>query len=134
MAESAGKQNLNCIAPEFLVADVRKAAEYYRDQLGFWIGDYLEDPPAFVIVERDGQRFMLSRMGGGRGGSNRAHKRVAIDAYIWARDVDSLHAEFAARGARSLTEPCEQFYGMREIELLDLDGYVLCFGSPVPQR
>jgi uncharacterized glyoxalase superfamily protein PhnB len=134
MDENRSKPNLNSIAPQFLVADVRAAAEYYRDRLGFWIGEYLEDPPAFVIVERDGQRIMLSRMEGGRGGPNRTHKPVAIDAYIWAQDVDSLHAEFAARGARSLTEPCDQFYGMREIQVVDLDGYVIYFGAPVPRR
>ncbi len=134
MDENRTKPNLNGIAPQFLVADVRAAAEYYRDRLGFKINEYLEDPPVFVIVERDGQRIMLSRVEGGRGGPNRADKRIAIDAYIWARDVDRLHAEFAARGARSLTEPCDQFYGLREIEVLDLDGYVICFGSPVSQR
>jgi uncharacterized glyoxalase superfamily protein PhnB len=133
MAESGKRENLTGIAPQFLVEDVRAAAEYYRDRLGFKINEYLEDPPVFVIVERDGQRIMLSRVEGGRGGSNRTHKSYAIDAYIWARDVDSLHAEFAASGARSLTEPCDQFYGLREIEVLDLDGYVLCFGSPVPR-
>jgi uncharacterized glyoxalase superfamily protein PhnB len=134
MDESGEKENLNAIAPQFLVADVRKAAEYYRDRLGFWIGEYLDDPPAFVIVGRDGQRMMLSRIEGGRGGPNRMHKAVAIDAYIWARDVDSLHAEFAGRGAKSLTEPCDQSYGMREIEVVDLDGYVIRFGAPVAPR
>jgi hypothetical protein len=61
------------IAPYFLVADVIKAAEYYRDKLGFTIrGYFFEDPPVFGMVGRgDGQIIMLSLMEGGRGGSNR---------------------------------------------------------------
>jgi uncharacterized glyoxalase superfamily protein PhnB len=134
MAEAGKRENLTGIAPQFLVADVRKAAEYYRDRLGFKINEYLEDPPVFVIVERDGQRIMLSRIEAGRGGPNRTHKPFAIDAYIWARDVDVLHAEFKRRGVLSLSEPCDQFYGLREIEVADLDGYVICFGAPIPSR
>jgi Bleomycin resistance protein-like N-terminal len=33
------------IAPHFLVADVARAAECYRDKLGFEIGPYFQNPP-----------------------------------------------------------------------------------------
>lgn len=33
------------IAPEFLVPNVKEAAEYYRDVLGFEINSYFLDPP-----------------------------------------------------------------------------------------
>jgi hypothetical protein len=61
------------VAPEFLVADVTKAAEHYRDKLGFRIvGYFFEDPPVFAMVGRDDQIIMLSLVEGSRGGSNRA--------------------------------------------------------------
>jgi len=42
------------IAPFFLVADVTKAAEFYRDRLGFKIiGYFFEDLPVFAMVGRD---------------------------------------------------------------------------------
>jgi hypothetical protein len=73
------------VAPEFLVADVTKAAEHYRDRLGFRIvGYFFEDPPVFAMVGRDDQIIMLSLVEGSRGGSNRNHKREAIDAYLWS--------------------------------------------------
>src|SRR5580704_2979096 len=73
------------IAPYFLVADVVKAAEHYRDKLGFTIrGYFFEDPPVFAMVGRgDDQTIMLRLAGGRSGGSNRAHEPEALDAYLW---------------------------------------------------
>src|SRR5229473_8404659 len=74
------------IAPFFLVADVVRAAEYYRDKLGFTIrGYFFEDPPVFAMVGRDDQIVMLSLMTAGRGGSNRNHNDDALDAYDLGR-------------------------------------------------
>jgi hypothetical protein len=42
------------VAPFFLVADVVRAAEYYRDKLGFRsVGYFFEEPPVFAMVGRD---------------------------------------------------------------------------------
>ncbi len=122
------------IAPYFLVADVVKAAEHYRDRLGFTIrGYFFEDPPVFAMVARDDQIVMPSLMEGGRGGSNRGHKDIGLDAYLWVDDVDALHAEFRRNGADIVMPPTLRVYGMKELEVRDLDGYVLCFGEDVPQ-
>ena len=40
------------ISPCFLVDDVVKSAEYYRDVLGFHFERYWGEPPCFVIVIR----------------------------------------------------------------------------------
>jgi len=121
------------IAPFFLVADVVRAAEYYRDKLGFTIrGYFFEEPPVFAMVGRDDQIVMLSLMDTGRGGSNRGHKDDALDAYLWVDDVDALHAEFQRSGAAIVTGPQLRIYGMKELEVRDLDGYVICFGEDVP--
>jgi uncharacterized glyoxalase superfamily protein PhnB len=122
--------NLTAIAPQFLVEDVVRAAEYYRDKLGFAIGPYFEDPPVFVIVRRDDARIMLGLAEHGRGGSNRKWREAGIDAYLWVNDVDSLYAQFTANGVEVSGPPCLQFYGIREIEVRDLDGYILTFGQP----
>jgi uncharacterized glyoxalase superfamily protein PhnB len=121
------------IAPFFLVADVTKAAEFYRDKLGFKIiGYFFEEPPVFAMVGRDDKIIMLSLMQGGRGGSNRAHKSEAVDAYLWTDDVDALHADFSGNGVEIVMPPTLRIYGMKELEIRDLDGYVLCFGEDVP--
>ena len=120
------------IAPHFLVADVARAAEYYRDRLGFEIGPYFQDPPVFVIVQREGAAIQLSRMEGGRGGSNRKWKDEAFDAYVWVADVDRLHREVAAKQAAILQTPLLKEYGMKEMDVRDVDGYVIRFGEDIP--
>jgi len=121
------------IAPFFLVADVTKAAEFYRDRLGFRIiGYFFEDPPVFAMVGRDDRTIMLSLMQDSRGGSNRAHKGEALDAYLWTDDVDALYAEFQRQQVEIVMPPTLRIYGMKELEVRDLDGYVLCFGQDVP--
>jgi len=122
------------VAAFFLVADVVRAAEYYRDKLGFEIvGYFFEDPPVFAMVGRNDQIIMLSLMEGGRrGGSNRNYKKDALDAYLWTDDVDGLYAEFRQNGADIVSAPQLRIYGMKELEARDLDGYVLCFGQDLP--
>ena len=124
---------LTGIAPEFLVADVVKAAEHYRDRLGFTIiGYFFGDPPVFAMVGRDDKIIMLLLVENGRGGSNRNFKPEAIDAYLWVDDVDALYAEFQRSGVEVVMPPTLRIYGMKELEVRDLDGYVLCFGEDVP--
>lgn len=124
---------LTAIAPYFLVTDVVQAAEYYRDKLGFAIrGYFFEEPPVFAMVERDQLIVMLALTEGGRGGSNRRHKDIGLDAYLWVDDVDALHAELRASGADIVAPPITRVYGMKELDVRDRDGYVLCFGQDVP--
>src|SRR4249919_1850521 len=120
------------IAPHFLVEDVARAAEYYRGKLGFEVGPYFQNPPVFVIVQRDGAAIQLARMEGGRGGSNRKWKAEAFDAYIWVGAVDQLYNNFRASKATVLQPPLLQEYGMKEMDVVDLDGYVIRFGEDLP--
>jgi len=121
--------DLNSIAPVFLVKDVRLAAEHYRDKLGFELTSYFGEPPEFTIVTRDGVKIALSRLEKERGGSNRKWKDEAIDAYIWVGDVEALHRQFEHSGANLMGPPVTRIYGLREIEVRDLDGYLICFGQ-----
>ena len=72
-------------------------------------------------------------MTAGRGGSNRDHKDDALDAYIWVDDVDGLFAELQQRQAEIVSPPQLRIYGMKELEVRDLDGYVLCFGEEIKE-
>ena len=56
---------------------------------------------------------------------------TSLDAYLRCSDVDALHAELKSRGAAIRQEPVTRFYKMREIEVVDPDGYLLCFAQDV---
>jgi hypothetical protein len=73
-----------------------------------------------------------SRVDASRGGSNRDHKNVGVDAYLWIDDAAALYNEFQRAGANLLGSPVQRTYGMNAFEVRDLDGYVLCFGQDVP--
>jgi catechol 2,3-dioxygenase-like lactoylglutathione lyase family enzyme len=116
-------------APFLLVDDVVKAAEYYRDVLGFELSRYFGEPPGFVIVRRNAARIML-RQSQIRPAllSNTSKVSEALDLYVWVSDVETLAEELRRRGARIVSEP-ELEDGRREMLVKDLDGYLLCFGE-----
>lgn len=119
---------LRNIHPVFLVDDIVKSAEYYRDVLGFTFDRYWGEPPCFCMVgrgviqiflsgpEKPGEKIM--RPNGPRG---------VWDAYVRVDNADSLCAEFRSKGARIVREPETAVYQMREFEVEDINGYRLCF-------
>jgi uncharacterized glyoxalase superfamily protein PhnB len=42
--------------------------------------------------------------------------------------VDALHAELVGRGAKVVKPPQDYAYGMRDFDVLDLDGNEIVFG------
>ncbi len=141
MADTA---RLTGVAPMFLVDNVERTAEWYRDHLGFTIGDYFrehehphpagEEPEGvveFVILARDGQQLMLGRtVEPGLGvASNTDAKQFSSDAYFWLTGVKALHEAVQATDANFRQELELQPYGLWEFQVLDLDGRVITFGG-----
>src|SRR5581483_1742081 len=88
-------------ATVLLVEDVKRAADYYRDRLGFAIWLYDANPDHYASAERDDCHVHFAHFDGARAQPN--SKLVPpdmFDAYFWPDDVDALHAEFKERGAR----------------------------------
>jgi uncharacterized glyoxalase superfamily protein PhnB len=119
-------------APIIFVRDVHKAAEHYRDAMGFSFGKIWGDPPSFVILARDAMRVMLKQIDD--------HERIVPrwtvssglwDMYFWVDDVEKLYSEFVARGARIDYGLCDQPYGCREFGTQDLDGHDIGFGQSI---
>jgi predicted enzyme related to lactoylglutathione lyase len=124
-------QKFKGVSPSFLVDDVVKSAEFYRDVLGFSFDRYWGEPPCFVIVIRDYAEISLGNPGspGLMRPNRKAHPDAAWDAYIWVEDVENLHRELNAKGAKIIRGPESTFYNTREIEVEDCNGYVICFGQ-----
>jgi len=120
---------LKAIAPQFVVPDVVRAAEYYRDKLGFEIRGYFAKPPAFAIVRRDGLEIHFGKSADGAAAPGSAHRDEGFDAYIWVDHVEALLAELKGRGAEIIEGPVQRPYGRREIVLRDRDGFRIAFGQ-----
>jgi uncharacterized glyoxalase superfamily protein PhnB len=105
-SQSPARQVLG-IAPYFLVRDVVKAAEYYRDVLGFSYSRFWGEPPCFCMPQRDGVIIMLSQVTDpSLIRPNSAAREETWDAYVWVKDADALYHEFKQRGAQILYDPC----------------------------
>ena len=117
-------------APVLLVADVARAADYYRDKLGFAYERFWGDPPSFCMPRRDRHIVMLSQV------RDPAHvvphyQRVPNlwNAYFWVDDVEAIFKELTERGANIDYGLCVKDYGVREFGVQDLDRYDIAFGQ-----
>ena len=109
-------------ATVFVVQDVLRSVEHYRDVLGFRTEFTYGEPTFYAGVERDGVTIHLQA-------ASRTKRQPGHGAVnIFVTDVDALYRELNARGARTLGEPKDYPYGMRDFDLDDLDGNRLCFG------
>jgi catechol 2,3-dioxygenase-like lactoylglutathione lyase family enzyme len=110
-------------ATVFVVGDMPKSVEYYRDVLGFTVTFQYGNPTFYVCLCRDEVALHLVAAG--------KTKRLAGNGGIcvFVKDVDVVHAELAARGAKIIKPPQNYDYGMRDFDLVDLDGNQLTFGA-----
>ena len=115
-------KDLTAAAPVFVVDDVLRSIDYYRNALGFRIEFTHGEPAAYAGVERDNVAVHLQ--------AARDSKRKAGQSaiYVFVADVDALHRELKSRGAKIANEPRDYPYGMRDFDVHDLDGNALCFG------
>jgi predicted enzyme related to lactoylglutathione lyase len=121
------------IAPYFVVDDVLATANFYRDKLGFSYQRLWGEPPCFTIVQRSGAHLMLRQLespGQMRPNADPADPEdFTWDAYLWIDNADALYAEFQQKGVNIVRPTCDQEYGCRDFDILDCNGYRLCFGQ-----
>ena len=98
------------------VADLPAPIAYYVDKLGFekkW--DY-GDPPTFGCVGRDEVDIFLSQEG----------DAIAPGSLsIFVQDVDALYLDYQRRGAIIRRPPTDYPWGVRRMDVQDLDGHDL---------
>lgn len=117
------------IAPQFLVDDLVKAVEYYKDKLGFDV-DFMYES-FYAGVSRDGSSIHLKCAP--KTASDRENRRSNehLDAYIDVSDVDTLYADISARNA-NVTKPIgDRPWQCRDFYVEDIDGYILCFSEGI---
>lgn len=121
---------LTKIMPQFVVLDVVKTAEYYRDMLGFSILGYFSDPPVYAMVARDGIEIHFGKAEGNGMKVNESVRRgLGHDAYIIVSDIDALHNEFVRSGVNIIEGPIKRVYGSTEITINDCNDFQLVFGD-----
>jgi catechol 2,3-dioxygenase-like lactoylglutathione lyase family enzyme len=127
------KPRIGPISPFFIVRNVGRTVDFYRDRLGFQTRYQEPDgDPFFAIVGRDGGQILLKHIGEETPPlpNPQRHPGARWDAFVHAPDPDALAEEFSRRGA-AFKEPLKDTHdGLRGFEIRDLDGHVLFFGRP----
>jgi len=111
---------LGRVAPILGVRDVAAALAHY-ERLGFATRAY--DGAEYGFATRDGVELHLSGVPQGSDWTRTA-------AYLYVDDADRLAAEWRAAGAE-VHGPEDTEWGQHEGALVDLDGNVIRFGSPM---
>jgi len=124
------KPILTGIAPQFVVPDVVKTAEFYRDKLGFELLGFFADPPVYAMVRRDSAEIHFGKADSDKIQTNEAVRRgLGTDAYIFVTDVNELYREFKERGVEITEGPVKRVYECTEITVKDCNGFQLVFGE-----
>lgn len=127
MAEPA---RFTAIAPTFVVSDVVKTAEYYRDVLGFTKINYFADPPVYAMVRRDSAEIHFGKPDSDQvSESVREIRKVGCDVYIWVSDIHGLFEELRASGANIIEGPVKRIYESIEVVIEDCNGLTIVFGD-----
>lgn len=123
MVEPSHRTRFGHAEPILCVSDIAASVRYYTEALGFASADWGTDD--FTLVSRDGAAIYLSRRSQGQPGTW---------AWVGVADVEALHREYAASGARVRHAPRNYPWAL-EFHVEDPDGHILRFGSdPDPAR
>jgi catechol 2,3-dioxygenase-like lactoylglutathione lyase family enzyme len=114
--------------PSIVVSNLEKSLEFYRGKLGFGDPGVWGEPPCFAMLNRNGFDLMLTlaeneslvRPNGPHG---------IWDLYLGIADVAAEAEALQSAGVKLERGPEDAFYGMREIEVLDPDGYRICLAQ-----
>lgn len=120
---------LRALMPELTVRDIERSLAWYRDVLGFVIGD---------VVDRDGQPFAAQLVAGkvrllltqsdNPVGDTRSKGEGIRIICATRQDIDELAALVRERGGSLDQEPQDQWSG-RDFTVVDPDGFRLTFST-----
>jgi glyoxylase I family protein len=128
--------DLRGVSPLLQVYDMPTSVRFYRDQLGFEIVNHSP------VLGEDSFHWVLLRLGGAELMLNTAYEsnterpsepdvsRTAAHGdtvlYFACPDVEAAYEELRCKGV-SVGKPAVAWYGMKQMNVPDPDGYLLCF-------
>ncbi len=113
---------LPSVCPEIPVADLAASLAYYRDRLGFNV-DWSEDGVGLACLSRGETRMFMANAEYRSGTGARGPMLLWLNLSDRA-EVDALHAEWAAGGARITDPPEAKSYKLYEFFAEDIDGNI----------
>ena len=116
------------VQPVLPVADVSRAARWFRDVLGFELDFIAGEPPSYARVKKGDRTYgdpVYIRLWQ-HGGRDTGRWRGEIVIHV-GHDVDGLHAAYVKRGVEVIEPPQSHPWGLREFAIREPDGHILRF-------
>jgi len=121
-----------CISyPQLFVADVKRAAEFYRQKLGFAIQYLYGEPPFYALVSRNGVGLNLRHVDAPPIEPLLRERESLLSAAIVVEGVKELFLEFKRGGVDFAQALKLQPWDATDFIVRDLDDNLICFASPV---
>ncbi len=121
---------LSSIAPAITVNDLEASLSWYRDIVGFTLGEKFEhegEVRGASLVAGD-TRLMLSKEDWAKGRDR--VKGQGLRLYMSTNQVvDDVAAAIKSRGGELASEPADMPWGARTFDLVDPDGFLLTISS-----
>ncbi|MEO0115316.1 MAG: VOC family protein [candidate division WOR-3 bacterium] len=124
------------VAPMFLVENVDKAVEWYKDIFGAepqaslpkeppfeWVSLMLGDMEIMFSQKKSAQKWYSENV-------IVAEKPANFIAYIYVEDANNLYDRIKDK-VKIIMEPVDQWYGIREFAIQDPFGIILIFAQIV---
>ena len=127
---------LTSLTPNLLVADVDRSLAFYRDVLGFEVGQMVPDASPFVFaIVRSGPVEVYLNAPGPAVEEYPAFKDRPIGGtltlFVRVTGIRAVYDDLASRV--NVVMPLEKkWYGVTEFAFTDPDGYVITFAEPEP--
>ena len=127
--------HLTSAGPSLTVNDIQKSLAWYRDVLGFTVGERWENDGKLQGVELSagGAMFMVGQ-DDWKKGRDRV-KGVGVRFYCTTdQDIDALASRIKARGGTLTQEPTDKPWGTRDLAVDDPDGYKITIAMEVKKK
>jgi catechol 2,3-dioxygenase-like lactoylglutathione lyase family enzyme len=130
---------LNSITPFFIVDDLEATIAFYQSRLGFDVrykggsDGTVDDYWVFMGRDHIMLNFKAITPEVHPQPNHTRHAWARWDAYIHTDDPDALYKEFTGRQVPMHQELANNSDGLRAFEVIDNNGYVLCFGRPIDE-
>lgn len=132
MTTSTASFQASALSNSLTVHDMQKSVAWYRDVVGFDVGQQHERDGKVVAtaVTAGNVRLMLNQDDGGKGW-DRAKGHGFSLYFTTDQSVDDLAARVKAKGSALELEPTDMPWGVRLVTLRDPDGYKINIAKPL---
>ena len=121
---------LSAASPALTVNDFEKSLAWYRDVLGFKVGETWKDASGKAMgaeLKAGGVSFWIGQDDWKKGRDRK--KGEGFRMFCMTKNVDKIADAIRSKGGRLDLEPTDQEWGLREIALTDPDGFKITIAA-----